>query len=238
MATQIGNNTKEPLDETLSIGNTTANGQQIVAENGGGLIDLRFSGTDGLVVLTNDPTGIHGAIVLNKSSNAIQISQGDGVTPGLYYTEVTEDSCAFRHSSADSYSSLDPASIQHQNTSNHFISTVHAIAVFNASVLDRTSNGGDIAVIINSGNNPSVSTYKAGVERSVIIGGNGIECNTDDTMYCNQMSMQFPGNVFNTFLRPSLATSDQTQSFQDDSGSIALLKNIAISQFAVNLDSA
>lgn len=237
MSTEIGKNNKEPLDETLSVGNTTANGQQILAENGGGLLDLRFA-TDGLVLLCNDVTGIYSAVVLNKTSKTIQISQGDGVTAGLWYTEVTEDSCAFRHSSADAYSSIDPSSIQHLDISNHFISTVHAIAVFSAATLDRTSNGGDLAVIINSGNNPEISTYKAGVERSVICGGRGIECNTDDTLYCNQISLQFPLNTFNTFLRPSAATSDVTASIQPVSGTLAYLNDIAISQFAVNLDSA
>jgi len=146
MSTEIGGNNKEPLDETLDIGNTTANGQQIEAENGGGLLDLRFASTNGLVVLANDVAGLHGAVVLNKASSVIQISQGDGVTPGLWYTEVTDDSCAFRHSSADAYSSIDASSIQHRDISNHLISTIHAIAVFSANV-DQTSNGGDIAVL-------------------------------------------------------------------------------------------
>lgn len=236
MSTEIGNNTKEPLDETLSIGNTTANGQQIEAENGGGLLDLRF-GTDGLVVLTNDASGLNSALSLNKVSKVVQISQSDGLGGALFYAEITDSLCAFRHSGADAFSCINPSDIQHSNVSNSFPTSTYAISVF-STILPRTSNGGDNAVFINSGNSPDVSTFNAGVERSVILGGRGLTAKTDDTAYVNQISFQFVGNTFDLMVRGSLATADRTQSLQDDSGTIALLKNIAVSQFAVNLDSA
>ena len=213
MSTKIERSNREALDETLSIGNTTANGQQIEAENGGGLLDLRF-GTDGLVVLTNDLTGIHGAVVLDKSGNSIQISQGDGITPGLYYAEVKDDSCAFRHSGADSYSTMDSADISHSNTSNHFLSSINALAVFSTSIL-RTCNGGNNAVFINTGNNPDVSTFNALVARSVIASGQGITAKTDDVLYCNQLGLAFKNNTFEQILRASNVTADRTYQLPD-----------------------
>jgi hypothetical protein len=239
MATKIGNNTKEPLDETLSIGNTTANGQQIEAENGGGLLDLRF-GTDGLVVLTNDVTGIHGAVVLDKSGNTIQISQGDGITPGLYYAEVKDDSCAFRHSGADSYSTMDSANISHSNTSNHFISSTNALAVFSTSIL-RTCNGGFNAVFINTGNNPDVSTFNALVARSVIASGQGITAKTDDVLYCNQLGLAFKNNTFEQILRAVNVTADRTYQLPDvqiGSNEIAIVGQAGNGIYAQTVQSA
>jgi len=236
MSTQIGGANKEPLDETLSVGNTTANGQQIEAENGGGLLDLRF-GTDGLVVITNDSSGLDSVLSLNKVSKVVQITQSDGGGGPIYYAEITDSLCAFRHSGADSFSCINAENIEHSNISNFTPTSTYGIAIFD-TLLPRTSNGGDNAVFINSGESPNVSTFNIGVERSVILGGKGLTAKTNDTVYVNQMSFQFVGNTFDTLIRGSSATADRTQSLQDDSGVISLLKNIAVSQFAVNLDSA
>ena len=214
MPTEIGQNNKEPLDETLSIGNTTANGQEIVAQNGGGALSLRFANTDGLVLLTNDLLGTFGALVFNKSSQTIQISQGDGITGGLYYLEVKNNTIGLKHSSADTFSFINPASIEHSDTSLHNSSSIRAIAVFNANI-DRTCNGTTNAVFINTGNNPDISTYKANVQRSVIASGKGITAKTDDALYCNQLALQFTGNTFEQNIRAVNVTADRTYQLQD-----------------------
>jgi hypothetical protein len=214
MPTEIGQNNKEALDETLSIGNTTANGQEIVAQNGGGALSLRFANTDGLVLLTNDLSGTFGALVFNKVSQTTQISQGDGITAGLYYLEIKNNSIGLKHLSADTFSFMNPASIEHSDTSNHFISSVRAIAVFSANV-DRTCNGSTDAVFLNTGNFPNVSTYKANVQRSVIASGQGITAKTDDSLYCNQLALQFTGNTFEQNIRAVNVTADRTYQLQD-----------------------
>jgi hypothetical protein len=93
------------------------------------------------------------------------------------------------------------------------------------------------ALFLNSGTAAQSTTINSGVNNSVAVGGYGLTVKTSNTVYVNQISLQFPLNSFDTVLRPSAATADRTISLQDGDGTLAFLNDIPGS-YAEDLNSA
>lgn len=234
MGTRLRLSEAENLAETLDVGNFTTNGQQIEALNGGGFLNLRFQNIDDFVILANDPTGAKAYIVFDPTAPSIQL--GYGSAPG-FYLEGKSTKIELNQDGFTSYSTIDPDNLGLHDQTLYSVTQIDALHIHTNSV-DQTSNGSAYAVFINTGDHPLVSTFKAGVERTVIIAGQGITAKTDDTLYSNQISLQESGNLFDTIIKSSTVTADVEATIQAVSGTLAYLHDISISQFAVNLDSA
>ena len=238
MPTQIIPNRPEPLDETLNVGNETADGQVIKAQNGGGLLDLRANSTNNNVLLTNS---IAGQLAYVSMTNlAAELGFNDPTGTSVIYLDASLNELMFRASAKNCYVALGQGVMGIRDVSLQSGTSDWEITIINNSAASVTQNSRTNQIVfINSGIAGTDDTgCRSGISRSVAISGKGLDVNTDDTIYFNQMSMQFPGNSFNTFLRPSNATSDQAATIQDDTGILAYTKNIPVSQYAEDLDSA
>lgn len=215
MPTNIQLNKAENLAETLDEGNFTTNGQQIVAQNGGALIDLRAANTDDFILITNDPTGQKAFLVMQAA--LVQMS-----VKGFLYINQTELESIFASNGVTAYGYLDNGSTGLKNNSTYTAATAHAISVHENISAQRQANGGSSAVFINTGQNPATSKINQGVDRTVIASGKGITAKTADTLYCNQISYQTSGNLFDCIIKPVAGvTADRTHQLQNRSGTLA-----------------
>jgi len=243
MSTEIGGNNKEPLDETLVIGNETGgtnivtdDGDEIQAKNGDARLILRHL-ADSIILLSNGTVAPYvDRCNLLMTSTVCRLAFG---VPSTNAVVIDADNIQLIKGLAGGFCQITTYGIHFGPITSYLGGPDTGVVIVDNSTGDTNHlSVTNISVALQTGTAIDPSTTISGVSRTVILGGRGITAKTDDTAYVNQMSFQFVGNTFDTMVRGSLATADRTQTLQDDSGSIALLKNIAISQFAVNLDSA
>ena len=130
------------------------------------------------------------------------------------------------------------------NSANLFVSHIDSGSIYgnlgiNANitrVINIDSNASASTTVDSTGYNASLvaqdSTINAGVNSSVILGGNDIIAKTNYTAYTNQVGFN-NGGAFETLLTHTLASADNTQILQDKSGTIALLSDSG----SINVDS-
>lgn len=96
----------------------------------------------------------------------------------------------------------------------------------NSVTLASSTGGADQAVFVGTGA-VVPSTIAIGLDNTVVASGRGITAKTGDTLYANKASLQQSGVLFDTILAPSTATADRTATFQDASGTVAYLGDLA-----------
>jgi len=213
MATNIQLPSKENLAETLDIGNFTTNGQQIIPLNGDGGLDLRSQNTDNVVVLTNDFTGASGYLVF--APGAAQL--GLNATSGLYL-EITPNEALLRTVALVSYFVASAANGGLRNITQ--FGSGFGLVIVNNSVDRSQGNVLGENVFLNTS-----ATIKSGVENTVVASGQGQTAKTSNTLYCNQISLQESGSLFDNILKfPTAATQDNLYTFPNESGEVQLKK--------------
>jgi hypothetical protein len=244
----------EDLAATLVLGNTTggenvitSDGDKIVPANGNVILDLRATGVNDFWFLGNDAsggafTGPFGSMVYGNATttsllfdtvrygvvieaNGALIGTVDPSSPAAYLTIVPGRTSVFNEATLTLPTDTIEGSL-----------TIIQNSVSNRSF--RSIVGTTTAVNINSGSGgPNSTVINLGVANSVAVGGFGLTVKTSNTVYVNQISLQFPLNSFDTVLRPSAATADRTISLQDGDGTLAFLNDIPGS-YAEDLNSA
>lgn len=223
-----GTQTTSPLSWVLENGNqtfahdiVTSDGDVIKARNGGGQLNL-WDGADNVIGITND-NGNYGKAWFYGDDNYGQMgfaTSSIGVQENNIFFELLGVS--------DSELVLDQATgYIYGNTvpSRQFPFKI----VFTVSG-DKTNFVGNAGLFLNTGQNTAISTIRQNVVRSVIIGGEGITAKINNTVYCNQISYQQSGNLYDTIITPSNVTADRLQTLQDADGIIALLSDIPTGQ--------
>ena len=100
-------------------------------------------------------------------------------------------------------------------SSNNTVTNIPVITIDNSSAY------------INTGSVSFPTSFIPGTQRSVAVGGNGLQVNADDTVFVNQISFQFPGNNANTFIVPNpFCLVDHWATLQCKDGTIAYLSDI------------
>lgn len=227
----------QDFGDVLAINNETdgsdiimSTGDIIAPLLGDGGLDFRSGGVDNNTVLTTDFGGTKGYLV--QSPIATQF--GFNAISGLYL-ECTSTELFMRSVASTPYMAWGSGNGGLRDISL-FGSTFPFVIVTNASDRDHHTNDVD-AVFINTGlSGGSDSTYKAGVKRSVIIGGEGLVAKTDNTTVMQQISLQKSGNGFDTIIESSIATADRTQTAQDKSGTLALLSDKTDKEYTETVD--
>jgi len=223
----------EDLSATLVLGNITG-GSNIVmsdtdvvkAASGAAELDMRADGTDHTVSLTSDAAGNYAEGWLYITPSLAQLGYSNFPTSGGWVT-VDADSV-----SLDSNQGGDKAGVlikENQLTIKDDVSLVVNSVIRIQNIITTpasNTNPENTGVLIGTGAGLS-SVINAGLDNVVVVSGNGITANTDNTAYANQVSLQQAGNAFNTFIVPSAVTvSDKTATIQDKSGTIAYLSDI------------
>jgi hypothetical protein len=153
----------QTLSQVLTNGNTTANGQTIDAENGGGQLDLRYGGSDGNILLSTDD-GAQGTTGF-YATTAYTEMYGDGYNAGVF---ISNQEAGIYHQGSNPLAKVSLEVVGKE------------VIVANNTTIDRTSDNQDnVGVFIGSRN----STIESGVTNSVIAGGVGITASQDDSFY-------------------------------------------------------
>lgn len=216
MPTQIKTTLGEDLKKTLQIGNFTGNGQVIRAENGTSSLNLRYT-NDNEIVLTNDDINfILGFLYLLPSSVAFGFNSLTGL-----YIEVTATQAFLRTNGITTFFGITPGGAGLSDVSLQSGSNSFDIAVIDDPGADITQNSGSAFVFINTGLD-TVADSKAvtGVRRTVLASGKGLTAKTSDTLYCNQISLQESGVLFDCIVKSGTITADRTLTLPDQSGEI------------------
>jgi len=178
------------------------------------------------VSLTSDTAGNYAEGWLYITPSLAQLGYSNFPTSGGWVT-VDADSV-----SLDSNQGGDKAGVlikENQLTIKDDVSLVvnSVVRIQNITTTPASNtNPENTAVLIGTGAGLS-SVINAGLDNVVVVSGNGITANTDNTAYANQVSLQQAGNALNTFIVPSAVTvSDKTATIQDKSGTIAYLSDI------------
>lgn len=102
-----------------------------------------------------------------------------------------------------------------------------------ASVSDNTG------VIINSGGATTLATvFNSGVKRSVVIGGEDMTVNRDNSVFANLFAAQNAGETKSVAVKAAASiTADRTQTLQDSDGVIALLSDVTATSWSVTAQS-
>lgn len=213
----------ENLAETLAVGNFTADNQVIKALNGGGILDLRI-GADDKVLLTNDSTGAKAYVTLFPSAAQF----GFNALSGLYL-EATQTELFFRAVALNSYFAASSSNVGLKDILTS--GSGFGIVIINNSV-DRTQgsvNGEN--VFINAAN----GTIKAAKNNIVVIASTGITAKTNNTLYCNKISLQESGNLFDSIIKSGIITADKELITPNKSGEIGLKNQFAELYFQGNI---
>jgi len=231
MATRLRLSEAENLAETLDVGNFTTDGQQIEAQNGSAVLNLRYTNKDNYAFLGNT----NGTVLVDNGSVILEyLIAGIG-----FRLSVGDSAISLVGANQDSYISTALNLFQQRALSNFANGSKNNLLIIDVTAADReTSSFQSLGFFINTGNGANSSIIKQNVQNCVIVAGQGITAKTDDTLYTNQISLQESTNLFDTILKSSTATADRTATIQDASGTIAYLSDIGTSSFAVNLDSA
>lgn len=205
----------DTLAETLAIGNTTgANdiiaSQVIKSSLGGGQVD--FSVINELT-LTND-NGVKGDSGLYVYVNGVD-------------TFIDGESSAWKLSKVGAndhvYGFTLNASMVLSDDINDLALTKSGIFV-NGGTASWTTPASDTTAAISS----RAVTFGASVTNSVAVGGLLMTPKTNNTLYANQISLQASSITFDALLVPTTITADRTYTFQDASGTVAFLSDIAL----------
>lgn len=215
--------TAENLAETLGAGNFTENGQQIVAKNGDSFLDLRFSNTDNFIILANNSTGALGFLVINVDECVLGFDDSLG-----WKFSVSNTEAVIVGGGVDNYFFAETSRTGIESGLN---GSSKGILLISNSSSSPTNTAGSGALFLNSGTDVEPSVFLMNKDNSVILGGKGITVKTSNTAYCNQISFQESGNLFDTLITAPTATADNSQALQDKSGTIALLSDTTLNKY-------
>jgi hypothetical protein len=199
--------TNSDLEATLTRGDTTADGQVIKAENGGGQLNLR-DGADDAVALTTD-NGSYGTPYAYIAPDFTQLTSVDG---GLFFTTSDKSVKLYQKNGLDFLG----IHINADTASGGGLGLVQGLYILNNS-LNLQSVGlsaTPTAVVINAD-----ATVNAGVEASVVLGGVNTIAKTSYTAYVRQLGFHEAGTI-EGLLNNRTLTEDQAWWLQDESGEI------------------
>jgi len=188
-----------PLTDVLVEGNEMANGQVIIAQNGGGQLNLRDI-VDGAWSLTSD-NGAYGAGSAwvygepNKGAQlAHQITAGEAIGIGVY-----------------------------ANATAITANTAKEIVISNNSI-DPSSSGNIVkrAVFVGAQN----ASMVAGVINAVVASGLGIVAGVANSLYANVLRLQAAANNFDGIFDIGVLTAPRTYTFQNASGTVAFIGDV------------
>jgi hypothetical protein len=203
----------EDLKETLSIGNFTGDGQQIVPENGNGGLDLRNMGTDNVVVLTNNFDGSLAYLSLTPGTAQLGFNAAAGL-----YMDFSSTEAFFRSAALTTYFAFSAANGGLRSLALQGGNSFNFVIVENASQ-NRTEGAiNNTAIFINSGGAGAQTTINQNISNTVAVGGRGITAKTSNTIYTNQLSFQENGISFDCILKSGTITADQTVTMPNRSG--------------------
>lgn len=209
----------ENLAQTLDIGNFTTNGQQIVAQNGESFIDLRFFNQDNFLVIANGALGSKAALAFTDVNAVIRFMQN------VLSISEQQTSLLFQQTSNENYTLIGIQGITSSDVATY--SAPSGIVIVDNSLDDKefSAQAAQIVSLI-SGTNSELSAGNQNVRNTVLVGGKGITAKTDNTAYCNQVSIQESGNIWdNIVIYPTSATQDNTHTLQNKSGTLAHLSD-------------
>lgn len=220
----------QTLAQVLVVGDVTggldiniSDGDVIKAVNGGGQLNLR-DGADGTVNLTTDNGGFAEGFV-NLSSTETSF----GFNTNYFYAApsaihlVMGGSFAYLH---PGFSGM--ADVLNINT------TTYTIATADNSAGAISYDTGSCSAVVNSGSNANPTVANAGVVKSAAIGGVGITMKTDNSAYANQLALNASGSAFEGLVDTATLTADRTYEFPDASGSVRIIRYIAVASPTVH----
>jgi hypothetical protein len=215
----------ENLAETLDIGNFTTDGQKIRALHGTSSLNLRYA-ADNEVLLTNDDvTALLAYIFMNTTVLQMGFAQ-------QFYIDCTALSSAFRVNGANAFISITKGAVQHLDVSLDSPTETHTIKLIENSSTFAESKSEDAALFLMSGSAANSSRINQNVLRSVCISGEGLTAKTDNTLYCNKMSIQDINSLFDNIIGlGSIPTQDNFHALQDKSGTLAHLSDTLEGQY-------
>jgi hypothetical protein len=219
------------LAATLVLGNTTG-GRDIILSGSGLTADtITGAGTTNSINL-NDPDGGWSVSSDDTAYNESYVF-GDSLSAylafGISQFITTANSILMKNTGGSMigqpFSYLSPTNIGVGDDAN--VGIIYNIKIKNNGTLSG-STVSDGHVFINSGGlGILTSSIAAGVDRTVVVAGQGITAKTDNTLYTNQISLQPSSNTFDGMLAPSAITADRTWTMPDKSGTVAMLSDVA-----------
>lgn len=221
--TFVSGDTSETLAETLALGNVTGafdisidNGQVLKATNGNSKLDLRFGENSNFLLYNWELTGETQLAYLNGDT--------DGHVLGFAESTVRATENSVRIQTANNASveiSQDGVAVRDESLFNSS-PPIGAIVTVNNASSNRTKNSSTVeALFLNT-----QGTFLSGVTNSVIVGGLDNTAKTASTAYMNQASFQLPFNTFDTIVKASVATKDNTIVLPNTSGMIAVYNQV------------
>lgn len=213
----------EDLQATLVLGNTTGGtnitmttGDILNASSGNSQIDLSYGGSPSEITINTDNGNLlESFITMSPTLNEIGFGDVYMRLNATGYNFIT--ALAVKTGVAINPTDMQLASI---TDVGGITSDTGAILVMTTGTTSAEGQGGNDAVIINSGSSGNKTSYNNSVNRSVALGGEGITVKTSDTAYANQISLQQVNNTFDALLQPSATTSDRTYVLPDRSGNV------------------
>jgi len=212
MSTDVDIFSKGDLEETLTAGDTMADGQVIKAENGGGQLATRADNTDNAVALTTD-NGAYGTPYVYLDEFLAQFGAANG--GGMF----------FQNNRFSLYSKNGIKQFGLFVDADSAASSIigQGIYVLNNELNDQfaTLSATPAAVMINA-----EGTIKAGVIGSAIICGIQTIAKTSYTAYVRQIGFHESGTI-EGLLNNLTLTADRAWWFPDKSGTVAMLSDTA-----------
>jgi hypothetical protein len=225
------------LAATLVLGNTTG-GRDIILSGSGLTADtITGAGTTNSINL-NDPDGGWSVSSDDTAYNESYVF-GDSLSAylafGISQFITTANSILMKNTGVSMigqpFSYLSPTNIGVGDDAN--VGIIYNIKIKNNGTLSG-STVSDGHVFINSGGlGILTSSIAAGVDRTVVVAGQGITAKTDNTLYTNQISLQPSSNTFDGMLAPSAKVYIHKQGKQQMEHSLHYLYHILYQLFQV-----
>lgn len=219
------------LESVLTNGNTTGandivvtSGQVLASSVGGVELDLAFGGADNYALTTDAGAGLESYI----SGTITQSTLGFGNTNNV----IANAERIYLSSSIGAPGTfMNTSSLGTYDTTGIIPNKI--IDVVSTGGITTNNSGGGTTVFINTGNSVDSQT-NAGLNGSVILGGDGITAKTDNTAYANQIAFNNNAELFEGLMYAETLTADRTYELPNASGVVSLIRtsNTAISASA------
>lgn len=216
-----------PLAIILAAGNVTngtniqmSNGDVLKAVNGGSQLNLR-DGANNQFGLTSD-AGAYGESFVAGTATY----QSSGFANNYFNADA--DGCRIRVSNTASFTYL--------GSIDSGIDLVANIGTLTYAMAVADNTGGAVnftstvnkAVTVNSGSSGNPTVVNTGVDYSAPIGGVGITVKTNNSAYCNKLAINQSGSSYETVVSNATLTADRTATFPDASGTVGLVRYVAV----------
>lgn len=240
MGVNIFSRMVQSLAKTLKIGNETGGSDVVVTPNdkiksgsGNATINMYFDGSDNSIIISSNLDDASDTYLSLEDFRAFL--KGDRSTLSMIRDRIN---LLYGDTGTSNYPflSLGANQLNILSLSNYLAGVQNSSAFYIFSTggagTDISSRVGiSLVVSVNSGITGELTVFKPAVSRSCALGGRGLTLKTSETAYCNQISFQNSGTLFDCILKSGTVTDDREQTLQDKSGTIALLSDTTLNKY-------